>query len=70
LYVVRHKHTPKKFLQRLEKTNEVNELKNIGLVFNGVTARGFSGNSYGYGYGYGYGYEYKNRANTKRKTEA
>ncbi|MEO5995914.1 MAG: polysaccharide biosynthesis tyrosine autokinase [Chitinophagaceae bacterium] len=65
LYVVRHKHTPKKILQRLEKTNEVNELKNIGLVFNGVSSRGFSGNNYGYGYGY----EYKNKAKTKRKTE-
>ena len=54
LYVIRHKHTPKKMLQRLDKNNEIHELKNIGLVFNGVSARGYALNRYGYGYGYSY----------------
>ena len=54
IYVVRHRHTPKKMLERLEYNNRINELKNIGIVFNGVRTRGFSRNSYGYGYSYIY----------------
>ena len=54
LYVVRHHHTPKKMLGRLEQINKINELKNMAIVFNGVRSRGFSKNDYGYGYSYGY----------------
>ena len=53
LYVVRHKYTPKIMLEQLDENNKINELKNLALVFNGVTSRGF-GKSYGYSYGYGY----------------
>lgn len=56
LYVVRHGHTPKKMLERLEQNNKINELKNLAIVFNGVRSRGFGRNGYGYGYGYGYIY--------------
>lgn len=56
LYVVRHKHTRKTSIQRLDTNNKINELKNMAIVFNGVRARGFGRNGYGYGYGYGYVY--------------
>lgn len=54
LYVIRHRHTRKVSIQRLDENNRINELKNIAIVFNGVKSRGFSKNGYGYGYGYGY----------------
>jgi capsular exopolysaccharide synthesis family protein len=54
LYVIRHRHTRKVSIQRLDENNKINELKNIAIVFNGVKSRGFSKNGYGYGYGYGY----------------
>jgi len=57
LYVVRHRHTRKISIQRLDENNKVNELKNVAIVFNGVRARGFGNNGYGYGYGYGYIYD-------------
>ena len=41
LYVVRHKHTRKVSIQRLDANNKINELKNMAIVFNGVRARGF-----------------------------
>ncbi len=54
LYIIRHAHTPKVVVQRLDETNKINELKNIAIVFNGVRSRGFSKESYGYGYGFEY----------------
>ncbi|RZK26011.1 MAG: polysaccharide biosynthesis tyrosine autokinase [Flavobacterium sp.] len=62
LYIVRHGHTPKKMLQRLEENNKINELRNIGIVFNGINSRGYAGKKYGYshGYSYSYGYGYQN----------
>ena len=66
LYVMRHGHTPKKVLDRLEKNNRINYLNNIGIVFNGIKNRGFGKNDHGYGYnGYGYNYTYGNKKNTK-----
>lgn len=61
LYVVRHKHTRKVSIQRLDESNKINELKNMAIVFNGVRSRGFGNNGYGYGYGYGYIYKEKKR---------
>lgn len=55
LYVIRHRYTPKVMLERLDENNRINELKNLALVFNGVSSRGV-GRDYGYGYGYGYNY--------------
>lgn len=63
LYVIRHKHTPKFLIKRLDDNNKVNELKNIAIVFNGVRPRGVSK----YGYGYGYGYIYNDKGQPKNK---
>lgn len=54
LYVVKHKFTPKVYLERLEQENSVSQLENVGIIFNGIKSRGFTKNGYGYGYGYGY----------------
>lgn len=54
LYVVKHKYTPKIYLERLDEDNNGNQLKNMRIVFNGIKSRGFTKNGYGYGYGYGY----------------
>lgn len=55
LYVVKHKFTPKSYIQRLDEENySGNQLTNMRIVFNGIRSRGFTKNGYGYGYGYGY----------------
>ena len=61
LYVIRHKKTPKKSVKRIDENNKINELKNMAIVFNGVTPKGFSRNNYGYGY------DYKYKDNKKKK---
>ena len=70
LYVVRHKHTRKASIQRLDANNKINELKNMAIVFNGVRSRGFGGNGYGYGYGYGYIHKEKRKGKFLRRTKA
>jgi capsular exopolysaccharide synthesis family protein len=67
LYVVRHKHTRKVSIQRLDANNKINELKNMAIVFNGVRSRGFGKNGYGYGYGYGYLHKEKRKRRYLRK---
>jgi Mrp family chromosome partitioning ATPase len=64
LYVIRHGHTSKVSVERMDANNRINELKNMAIVFNGVKSRGFGNNGYGYGYGYGYIHKEKE---TKRK---
>lgn len=59
LFVVRHRYTPKVFVQRIDQENKINELNNLAIVFNGIKSRGFGGKRYGYGYGYGYIYKDK-----------
>ena len=54
LYVIRHGHTSKVSVERMDANNKINELKNMAIVFNGIKSRGFGKNGYGYGYGYGY----------------
>ena len=56
LYVVRHKYTPKVFIQRLDQNDQ---LMNIAVVFNDIRSRGFGKYHFGYGYGYGYAYNEK-----------
>ncbi|MEO6000841.1 MAG: polysaccharide biosynthesis tyrosine autokinase [Chitinophagaceae bacterium] len=56
LYIIRHKYTPKIFVERMDENNKIKKLKNVALVFNGILPRGFSKNNYGYGYGYGHEY--------------
>ncbi len=60
IFVVRHNHTPKSYLQLLRNLYEANKYKNMSVVFNGVKQRGMNiyGRSYGYGYGYGNEYGY------------
>jgi tyrosine-protein kinase Etk/Wzc len=58
LYVVRHKHTPRMLIKRMDENMEINPLHNPALVFNGVKKRGFFKNNYGYGYNYVYGGKY------------
>lgn len=64
LFVVKHKYTPKLYVQRLDEETSVNQLKNLGIIFNGIKSRGFTKNGYGYGYGYGY---INNNSNGKKK---
>lgn len=64
LYVVKHKFTPKSYLERLDEENANNQLNNMRIVFNGIQSRGFTKNGYGYGYGYGY---IHNNSTKKRK---
>ena len=66
LYVVKHGYTPKIYLERLDEENEVNQLKNLGIIFNGIRSRGFTSNGYGYGYGYGYVYNTGKKKNNKK----
>ncbi|MBL7738951.1 MAG: polysaccharide biosynthesis tyrosine autokinase [Chitinophagaceae bacterium] len=66
LYVVKHKYTPKVYIERLEQDNLIHHhLVNVGIIFNGIRSRGFTKN--GYGYGYGYGYIYDNSGNKVKK---
>jgi len=72
LYVVRHNYTPKLLVKRIEENMEINPLKNLAIIFNGVKSRGFFKNNYGYGYNYVYGnkhYGYTQQ-NTKQKKSA
>ena len=62
LYMVRHKYTPKYYINLIEHLYANNEMNNLNIIFNGIKARGILGTygggygtSYGYGYGYGYG---------------
>jgi tyrosine-protein kinase Etk/Wzc len=60
IFVVRHNHTPKSYLQLLRSLYETSKYKNMSVVFNGLKQRGLNiyGKSYGYGYGYGNEYGY------------
>jgi tyrosine-protein kinase Etk/Wzc len=51
LYVVRHRHTAKSVIRKLDETNEMKPLKGLALIFNGIKARGFILKTKGFGYG-------------------
>lgn len=51
LYVVRHRHTAKSVIKKLDDTNELKPLKGLALVFNGIKSRGFILKTKGFGYG-------------------
>ncbi|CAN5585535.1 tyrosine-protein kinase [soil metagenome] len=53
LFVIRHGYTKKAMLESMQKSQKINALKNVFIVFNGIKARGFLKNGYGFGYGYG-----------------
>jgi capsular exopolysaccharide synthesis family protein len=69
LYIVRHNHTPKMIIKRIDETMEINPLKNVAIVFNGVKKRGFFKNNYGYGYDYVYGGKYGPNDDKKTSTK-
>ncbi|MEP6725381.1 MAG: polysaccharide biosynthesis tyrosine autokinase, partial [Bacteroidota bacterium] len=54
LYIIRHEHTPKIAIERLDENNKINELKNMAIVFNGVRSRGFAKGSHTNNYKYTY----------------
>ncbi len=57
LYVIRHRYTPKIFLERMDEDNKMHRLNNVGIIFNSISSRGMGNNNYGYGYGYGYTFD-------------
>lgn len=61
LYVIRHRVTPKILVKRMDDNMVINPIKNPGIIFNGVKARGYFKSNYGYGYGYVYSYENKKK---------
>lgn len=69
IYVVKHRYTPKLYLQRLDDESSVNQLKNMGIIFNGIRSRGFTKNGYGYGYGYGYIHNNNGKKKKERKKQ-
>lgn len=50
LYVIRHGHTSKEAVKRLDDSESLQSLKNVSIVFNGVKTRGMVKTEYGYGY--------------------
>ncbi|MGF7081520.1 GumC family protein [Mucilaginibacter sp. UYCu711] len=62
LYIIRHAYTPKSAVEKLDKNNIYNNLKNAAIVFNDVSLRNFSS----YGYGYGYNNVYENKQDNRR----
>jgi tyrosine-protein kinase Etk/Wzc len=67
LYIVRHRHTPKKVLEYLERNIILYKLKNLAIIFNGVQSRGFMKTEYGLSYGYGHKFMYKDRLKYQQK---
>lgn len=65
LFVMRYGVTPKAHLQKFDKNNRQNALKNLAIVFNGVKASGLG--NYAYAYAYGDGYIDDTKARVKRK---
>lgn len=52
LITIRHNHTPKFIVNKIDENVNRKRLQPAFLVFNGVKARGFTSQNYGYGYGY------------------
>ncbi|WP_298480358.1 polysaccharide biosynthesis tyrosine autokinase [uncultured Maribacter sp.] len=57
LYIVRHDHTPLNAIKHLKHNLNPN-IKDIGIVFNGVKRRGFINEEFSSGYGYSLNKEY------------
>jgi tyrosine-protein kinase Etk/Wzc len=54
LLVMRHAHTSKRIVQRLEQNTKLRSMPHLSIVFNGIKSRGLVKKHYGYGYGYGH----------------
>ena len=50
LYIIRHGHTSKESIKRLDESISLQSLKNVSIVFNGIKNRGMVKTEYGYGY--------------------
>ena len=68
LYVIRHGYTPKIHIKMMEENMEQHNVRNVGIVFNGVKKRGLAGYGYGYGYGQNYAYGYGNKKRKKKSS--
>ncbi len=55
LYIVRHKYTEIKLLDKINNFVEEGKIKNMNIIINDLY---YSDGKYGYDYGYGYGYGY------------
>ena len=49
LYIIKHDHTSKESVKRLDDSPNLKSLKNISIVFNGLKNRGMVQSEYGYG---------------------
>jgi capsular exopolysaccharide synthesis family protein len=65
LFIIRHGHTPKTSVKLLDQNTMVKGMKNLGIVFNGVKARGFNRAGSVYGYGYSSNYKYEDKVTEK-----
>ncbi|MEO5893972.1 MAG: polysaccharide biosynthesis tyrosine autokinase [Ferruginibacter sp.] len=54
LFVIRYNYTPKNILKRIEESNAIMGLKNVGIIFNGLKSSRFDKRKYGYVYEKGY----------------
>ena len=72
LYIIRHNHTPRSYVEKLDHENRIHSLKNMAIIFNGVQSRGLGKYGPRYGYGYsdvkGYG-EFRKKIRRKMLTE-
>lgn len=50
LLIIRHGHTSKESLKRLDESSGLQSLKNVSIIFNGLKNRGMIKTDYGYGY--------------------
>ncbi|MGM0635373.1 MAG: GumC family protein [Bacteroidota bacterium] len=62
LYMIRAGVTDTQLLEHIRDTYKKSKLKNIGIVFNGLSSDG----AYAYNYGYGYGYQVKTKGKRNR----
>ena len=65
LFVIRHNYTPKRLVNRIDESNQINTIHNPAIVFNGLKTRGVFKNNYGYGYDYVYGNKERGRKTKK-----
>lgn len=63
LYVFKANYSKRNFMGRVVELVEIQGIKNLNLILNGVKGRG---KGYGYGYGYGYGGYYEEEPTKKR----
>ena len=56
IYVFKSQYSKRNFASRIEELFEVQQLKSLNVILNGVKSN--NGSAYGYGYGYGYGNGY------------